>query len=231
MEDHPMEDLIRRVRELSDAIRPIAANLAENGLDPADFLEACDQLIALSEGRLEEEVDVSALIRRFSQYAEEVAEHESLMRQAAAVAAVAEIPNALEAIEGIIQQLRDDARPDALQTALDLETAKDAALEKMSRGQSPGEEFQEMGLVGTAHMAELQRRLLYRSIALALYYESRSPEWWAVLPPKARADFGKTLRNWQEQREQLLGELPIADRRRLENLTPADFDKPETWKP
>lgn len=226
-----MEKLIRRVRKMSDAIRPIAANLAENGLDPADFLEACDQLIAFSEGRLEEEVDVSSLVRRFSQYAEEVAEHESLMRQADAVAVVAEIPIALDAIEGVIQQLRDDARPDALQTALDLEVARDAALEKMSRGEAPSEEFQEMGLVGTAHMAELQRRRLYRSIALALYYESRPPEWWAALPPQARADFGKSLHNWQEQREELLGELPMADRRRLESLTPDDFDKPETWQP
>jgi type I restriction-modification system DNA methylase subunit len=121
--------------------------------------------------------------------------------------------------------------PNDTRTAASLQAAVEAARQRIARGEVPLEEMEDISLSTNAQSGELSRRSHFQTAALALFWESRPPEWWAKLTAEQRKELEELLGSWRAEREKILGELPIADRCRLEALRPEDFDKPGALEP
>jgi len=222
------EELLRQTRELRDQLKPGAAQWREMGMDVDPFLAECERLIAFLEGRSEGWVDVAAYLEKLAAFHQEMREFVHLQRQTERINAVASIPSVLEAAEDLARRMDN---PNDARTVASLQAAIAAARERLARGEVPVEEMQELALSAQAQKAELSRRSQFRAAALALFWESRSPEWWAQRTAKERQELEALLASWRAEREKILGELPIADRRRLEALRPEDFDQPGAMDP
>jgi hypothetical protein len=222
------EELLRHTRELRDTLRPHAAGLRELGFEVDSFLKECDGLIAFLEGRSDEWVEVAGFCEKLSAFHSEVRGFAEINRQAERVKAVSSIPGVLDAVEGLARRL---SNPEDARTAASLQAAVEAARQRLARGEVPVEEMEDLSLSTQAQKAELSRRSQFRAAALALFWESRPPEWWAQRTVEQRKELEDLLVSWRAEREKILGELPIADRRRLEALRPDDFDKPGALEP
>ena len=227
MNDAPdPSEVIARMRRLCDKFKPHAEALREIGLDVPAFIADCEGFIAAVEGRGDPEFDVNGFSKRAKEFSEEAAQFIHLQEQAEAVQVVAEVPIVIESVQQAVADLRAHGGKSEARTAAEIEATLAAARERMARGDLPAEEFEDMALSLGTQRAEMKRRNRIRSIMAALYWEKQTPEWWAALPEKARKDLGKVVSLWQEQREELLAELPIEDRRRLESMTLEDFNQP-----
>ena len=222
------EELLARTRELRDQLKPYADQWREIGLEVDPFLEDCERLIAFLEGRSEVWVDIAEFSKKMTDFSNEVRAYCDIQRQAERINAVASIPSLLDATENLARRMSD---PDDARTAAALQAVVEAARQRLARGELPLEEMGDLSLSTQAQKAELSRRSQFRAAALALFWESRPPEWWAGRTVKERQELEDLLRSWRAEREKILGELPIADRRRLEALRPEDFDKPGALEP
>ncbi len=90
----------------------------------------------------------------------------------------------------------------------------------------PVEEMEDLRLTLVAQKAELGRRIRKRTVALLLYWEKQTPEWWAQRSPEELRTMRELQARWEVERETLLSELPLADRRELEAMTLEDFHRP-----
>lgn len=222
------EELLRHVRELRDKLKPHAAQWREIGFEVDAFVEDCDRLITFLEGRSEEWVDVAEFPEKITAFSNEMNAFCHIQRQAERINTIASIPTMLDAVENLAKNL---SNPTDARTAASLQAGVEAARQRLARGEVPVDELEDIALSTQAQKAELSRRSHFQAAGLALYWESRPPEWWAKLDDKARKDLEALLAQWREEREKILGELPIADRRRLESLRPEDFDKPGALDP
>lgn len=222
------EELLGRTRELRDQLRPRAADLRAMGFEADSFLEECDRLIAFLEGRSEEWVEVAEFVEKLQVFSKEVSAFSDIQRQAERVKAVASIPSVLDAVENLAGRM---SNPDDARMAASLQAAVEAVRQRLARGEVPAEEMEDLSLSTLAQKAEFSRRSHFQTAGLALYWESRPPEWWAKLTAEARKELEELLVSWRAERDKILGELPIADRRRLEALRPEDFDKPGALEP
>ena len=222
------EELLGRTRELRDKLKPYAGQWREMGLEVDPFLEDCERLIAFLEGRSEAWVDVAGFSEKITAFANEMKAYGDIQRQAERINAVASIPSLLDAAEDLAGQM---SHPDDARSAAALQAIIESARQRLARGEVPVEEMGDLSLSTQAQKAELSRRSQFRSAALALFWESRPPEWWAGRTAQERQELEALLVSWRAEREKILGELPIADRRRLEALRPEDFDKPGALEP
>lgn len=222
------EALLHRTRVVRDKLKPFAAHWRERGLEVDAVLVACDRLIAFLEGRSEEWVEVGAFLEKVQAFSQELTALANLERQAQRAEAVGSIPGMLDDAEELASSL---SHPNDARTGTTLMASAQAARERLTRGEVPREELEEILLCTHAQAAELSRRNHFRAAALALFWESRPPEWWAQLTPRERKELEDLLGTWRAQRERILGELPIEDRRRLEALRPEDFDTPGKLEP
>jgi len=222
------DELLGHTREIRDKLKPYATQWREMGFEVDSFLEDCDRLIAFLEGRSEEWVDVAEFCGKLQAFHKEMRDFTGLQRQAERINAIASIPGLLDAMENLARQM---SNPDDARTASSLTAEVEAARQRLARGEVPLEEMRDITLSAQAQQAELRRRSQFRAATLALFWESRPPEWWARRTGKERKEIEALLVQWRAEREQILGELPIADRRRLEALRPDDFDKPGALEP
>ena len=229
--DSDHEDIINRMRDLVEHLRPKAEALREEGVDVDEFLEGADGFLAALEGRYDGEFDVPGFIAKLTAYAEEIKQRDHLLKQAEAVRLVEQLPRTPEILDEMAKDLRESGSEDSLRMAAEMAATADAVRERLAEGVIPVSELQGLTLSVSAEIAEVNRRVLYRSIAMARFFETRPPEWWAELTDPARESAGKLLESWKIEREELLGQLPLADRRRLEEARMEDFDAPEVWKP
>jgi hypothetical protein len=222
------EELLNHMRDFRDKLMPHASQWREMGLEVDPFLAECEGLIAFLEGRSEVWVDVAGFLEKLTAFGNEMRDYCHLQRQAERVNAVASIPSVLDATENLASRM---SNPDDARTAAALQAAVGAARERLARGEVPVEEMADLSLSAQTQAGELRRRSQFRAAALALFWESRPPEWWAGRTAKERKEIGELLVSWRAEREKILGELPITDRRRLEALRPEDFDKPGALDP
>ena len=222
------EELLNHMSDFRDKLMPHASQWREMGLEVAPFLEECERLIAFLEGRSEVWVDVAGFLEKITTFTNETRAYFDLQRQAEQVNAVASIPSLLDAADVLARRLDN---PDDARSAAAIQAAVEAARQRLARGEVPMGEMADISLPTQAQKAELSRRSQFRAAALALFWESRPPEWWAKRTVKERKEIGELLGSWRAEREKILGELPIADRRRLEALRPEDFDKPDVLEP
>ena len=229
--DSDNEELMNRMRDLVEHLRPKAEALREEGVDVEEFLEDADGFLAALEGRYDGEFDVQGFQAKLIAFAEEMKQRNHLLRQAEAVRLVEDLPKLPGMMDHVAKTLRDIGSEGALRTAAEVQAAADSARERLAEGKIPVSEMEDTMLAVTAEFAEVNRRRLYRSIAWARFLETRPPEWWAARTDAEREGSGKLLTEWKIEREELLGQLPLADRRRLEEARMEDFDAPEVWKP
>ncbi len=229
--DSDNEELINRMRALVEHLKPKAEALRGEGVDAEEFLQDVDGFLAALEGRYDGEFDVQGFIARLKAFAAEVNQRDHLLKEAEAVRLLGELPKVPGILDEMAATLRESPSERALRTAAEVQAAADSARERLAEGKIPVSEMEDTMLAVTAEFAEVKRRRLYRSIAWARFLETRPPEWWAARTDAEREGSGKLLTEWKIEREELLGQLPLADRRRLEEARMEDFDAPEVWKP
>jgi hypothetical protein len=108
------------------------------------------------------------------------------------------------------------ARPRLKQTLPELEQR----LIKMAVDLTP-EEFagEEWMLPLRVELTEFMRRVYFQQVVVALYWEQASQHEWQELSEVARDNVLDLLKHVdKEYRQELMGEMPIADRRRLEAM-------------
>ena len=69
-----------------------------------------------------------------------------------------------------------------------LKASVETARQRLACGEEPVEEMQDISLSANAQAGEFTRRTQFRTAALALFWESRPPEWWAKLTDEARKE-------------------------------------------
>ena len=178
--DSDHEDIIKRIRDLIEHIRPKAEALQEEGVEVDEFLEDADGFLAALEGRYDGEFDVEGFHAKLIAYAEEMKQRDHLLQQAEAVRLGEDLPKLPGMMDHVAKTLRDIGSEAALRTAAEVQAAADSAREKLAEGKIPVSEMEDTMLAVTAEFAEVKRRRLYRSIALARFLETRPPEWWAT---------------------------------------------------
>lgn len=103
------------------------------------------------------------------------------------------------------------------------------------RGEMPTDEFQDFLLTVIAQNAEVKRRLLFRTAALAIFWENAPQEKWDQLPDDTLESIFRLVLQWQEtERERILGNMPLADRRRLEEMETYSVEQwsaPDVFEP
>ncbi len=99
----------------------------------------------------------------------------------------------------------------------------------------PTDEFQDFLLTVIAQNAEVKRRLLFRTAALAIFWENAPQEKWDQLPDDTLESIFRLVLQWQEtERERILGNMPLADRRRLEEMETYSVEQwsaPDVFEP
>jgi hypothetical protein len=225
----PDDDLAAPVREFRDHLAPRVDELRAAGLDIDAFLADCDRFLAWLEGG--EWFDASMMMDHLAAFREEVAAYNAIQFQADRIAAEAGIPSMLDCTARLADTLRRHTGDSERRTAADLDAAVAEARARLARGESPVEPLEDISLVTQAHAAELARRNRFRTVATALYWERQPPEWWAQRTPEERAAIEPLLAQWRTEREELLSELPLEDRRRLESLRLEDFQNPDALRP
>lgn len=222
------EELLNQTRAIRDQLKPRAAELRELGIEVDSFLEACYRVIAFLEGRSEEWVDVGEFIEKLQAFHQEMREFHEIEKQAERAKAVGSIPGMLDVTEDMARRLDN---PNDARTVAAFKAAVAAARERLARGEVPTEELEDISLSFNAQAAEMNRRNKFRFATMVLFWESRPPEWWAKRSDEERKGIESLLTSWRTEREKILGEMPIEDRRRLETLRPEDFDDPDRLKP
>jgi hypothetical protein len=223
----PSEAMLRIMRSTRDGYAAMAEKLREQGLEVDGFLADCDEFIAALEGRHEGAFDVPTFIRRLNAFKEEAGEFIHIQAQVKAVEMVHNLHALLPEVEKVAAEFRERGEPFDLQTAADIEAALLRIRTGLAEGRLNHDALQDMQLAASAEMAELQRRINCREAACLLYWEQWPPERWAKASPEDRKTVEGALAQWREKKEEILGTLPLEDRRRLEAMRYEDFDRPK----
>jgi hypothetical protein len=232
LDDNPDDDSFQtQIDAFREEVALRAEVLREYGLEVDAFLEDCDRMTAFLDGHGEPGFDAETFIARLRAFTDEFNQTVHLQKQAKLIETVAAVPGVVEMLGQAAERMRAHGGPMELRTAADLEAQAAEARQRMERGEMPLDEIQNASLTLAAQLGELNRRNLFRSAALALYWEKQSPEWWARLSPKQRASLEDAVEQWRAQREEVLSQLPLEDRRRLEAMTLEDFDRPGACDP
>jgi len=226
-----IEPMLRRIRGARELYSSYAEALREQGLDVDGFLADCDEFIAVLEGRHEGDFDVQDFLRRLNAFTEEAKEFMHIQEQVKAVEVAGELHDVLPDMEKMAAEYRERGEPMHLRTAAEIEEALARIRAGLAKGKLDQDALQDMSLALSAEMAELQRRIYFRNAVHALSWELAPPERWAKLSPEQKRQTEDLLATWREAREEVLGALPLEDRRRLEALRYEDFDKPGACEP
>ncbi len=226
-----IEAMLERMRRMREEYGAHAERLRESGLEVDGFLADCDEFIAVLEGRHEGEFDVEAFQRRLKAFIEETKEFMHIQRQVKAAELAGDLHSLPEMMEGVIADLRKHGGAGELRAAAEIEASLAKFQSALAEGRVDKEALADIMLAAAVQKAEMARRLKFRSVGLYLYWESWPPERWAALPGEEQAKLQGFLAQWREEKEKVLGELPLEDRRRLEAMRYEDFDQPGALEP
>ena len=223
--------MLRQIRAVREEYGAVAERLREHGLEVDEFLADCDEFIAVLEGRHEGEYDVQKFIGRLNAFKEETDEFMHILQQVKAVEVVHDLHDVLPEMKKMAADLRERGEPMDLRTATQIEDALARIHAGLAEGRLDKDALQDMTLTMSVELAELQRRIHFRNAVLALSWELAPPERWARLSPEQKRQTEDLLAEWRKAKEEVLGALPLEDRRRLEAMRYEDFDKPGTCEP
>jgi len=222
----PHAELLAKMRATHAEFSARAEELRAQGMEVERFLRDCEEFIAALEGRWEGEFDVVAYMARLTAFVEEAKEYAHLQEQAKAVGIVAAFPGMMEWLEEHSAKLRTHGGRMEQDSAEQLAAAVARMREELAAGKLSAEALGDAMLTLESQQAELNRRMKLRTAACFLYWEKWPPERWARLSPEEKLEMEGILAKWKVGREEVLGVLPLEDRRRLEAMSYEDFDKP-----
>ena len=225
------EEMLRQIRAAREEYAAHAEALREHGLEVDGFLEDCDGFIAVLEGRHDGEYDVDAFLRGLGAFTEEAKEFVHIQQQLKDVEAACDLHELLPGMAEMAAEFRGRGEPMDLRTAVEIEDALARIHVGLAEGKLDKDALEDMRLTTSAEIAEVQRRIHFREAACLLYWEQWPPERWAKTSPEDRKTIEGALKQWRDKREEVLGVLPLEDRRRLEALRYEDFDKPGACDP
>ncbi len=226
-----IEAMLQKIRRTREAYGAHAEGLREIGLEVDGFLADCDEFIALLEGRHEGEFDGEAFLRRLKEFSQEADEFIHLQEQVKAAELAGNLDDLLPMTERMIGELRSHGGGAEMRAAAEIEGSLAKFRAGLEDGRLDREAFQDMQLAMAVQLAEVDRRILFRTVATHLYWESWPPERWAKLSPEERTKVEVALAKWRPEKEDQLGRLPLEDRRRLEAMRYEDFDDPGALEP
>ncbi len=211
-----------------------AEALAERGIEVAPMVEEMEVCLAALDGDVAEGFVVREFIDRMGEFVRETEEVLHLQQQADLVAAAARLHDLLEKAVGISESLQQRGDEESKRTGSDIAELTEAVVQRLAEGESPAEALQDLSLRLGEVTAEMSRRSIYRCALLCEWWGTRPPEWWAekeAADAAGCAEVRAKLDKWRGgEREEILAELPLADRRRIEALTREDLENPDTWK-
>ena len=232
--DDNKEALRANVAEARDWLQERADALAERGIEVAPMVEEMGVCLAALDGEVAEGFVVREFIDRMGEFVRETEEVLHLQQQAEVVAAAAGLHDVLEKVAGFSKGMKQCGDAESEKTGADLAELTDAVVQRLAGGESPAEELQDLSLRLGEATAEMSRRSIFRCALLCEWWGTRPPEWWAekeATDAAGCAEVRAKLDKWRGgEREEILAELPLADRRRIEALTREDLENPETWK-
>jgi hypothetical protein len=228
-DDQNNDELRRPIREMAARVREWRFYLMTRGLDAKEFLDASAALEKVLDG----DAPAEGVVERFTKTIDDFV---------VKLGALADYPpkfsreekikwitasRVFELEEGMNKMVSDLAgTPDDPRLAVAKEFRK--RLSEAVRGAGDFREVMEdLYLWMNTELGDVNRRIRFRNAAVAMYWEQMPQEKWDSLSPDDRAKLFELLELWRKERESLLGELPIADRRRLEAM---EHYRPEDWE-
>lgn len=226
------EKLLAQIRKTYSEASDDAETMRGEGMDVDVLLAACEELIAVLEGRAAGgEPEIVALVARVNAAVEEMKEFYDLQDQAESVRKQTSIDVKLAAAAQMSGRLRAHGGEKEKREAVLLEEHLARMRQLLAANRQSQDDRDDALLMIQEEKAKLMRRQNYYGAACGLYREQWSPERWAQLSPEKRAENEALLAKWRAAREEILGSLPIEDRRRLEKMRGEDFQKPGAFEP
>jgi hypothetical protein len=187
-------------------------------LETAPFIAVCDALEAALSGKGETE-DISRLLGEFSAFGKKLEQLGDWPPNDPERAAAEMLAGMLLTLDDTVAVFRKLGGQSERRAADELQQTLTRIHARIRQGEMPTDEFQDFLLTVTAQNAEVKRRLLFRTAALAIYWENAPQEKWDALPDDSLESIFRLVLQWQEtERDRILSNLPLADRRRLEEM-------------
>jgi hypothetical protein len=230
-DDSEREPLTPKVAHMMQLMRQFYGYLITRDVDARPFIKACQVIIDADQGRAMSQEATDAALKTFHEFLDRLkalpdfppqwSEEETKQWFAAGELLSFDLGTA-ELAEGMKDSRSAPFVPE-------LNAMRDRIFEMLRRGENPREEFENLHLSLTAEMGEVRRRRDFTTAVMNIYWESMPQEKWDELTPEARGQLTDMLAQWRgEFREELLGSLPLEDRRRLEAMeqfTPEEWDR------
>ncbi len=212
------ESILFRIKELRASVQRFAFLLRARGVETQPFITTCDELeAALKKGAASEELP--RLLVSFSAFGEKLEALADWPPKDPERVATEMLAGMLLTLEDTVEVFHKLGGPSELKVAAELQHTLTRIHTRIRQGEMPTDELQDFLLTVTAQNAEVRRRLLFRTAALAIYWENAPQSKWDELPDDALDGIFRLVLQWQEtERERILGNLPLADRRRLEEM-------------
>ncbi len=226
------EKLLADIRRAYAEISEDADKVRADGMDVSGLLPEYEKLIAVLEGRVEGgEPEIVVLVARINAGVKEVKEFYDRREETDAALRKAPIEAKMAEMKRMVAQLRAQGGEQQMRDAERLEAAGARALELLNANPQSEDKTEDVLLLIQEERAKLVRHRNFRAAACGLYREQWPPERWARLSPVQRTREAALLAQWCQAREEILGSLPIEDRRRLEAMRGEDFEKPGAYEP
>ena len=212
------EILLTRLRELRVCVERHTFLLRARGVDTGPFLSTCRALDDALCGKTAAD-QIPQLLRDFSAFGERLSALPDWPPADAERAATEMLAGMLLTLEDTVAVFRRLGGKSELRAADELQQTLTRIHARIRLGEMPTDELMDFLLTVIAQNAEIKRRLFFRTAALAIYWENATQQKWDELPDDALDSIFRLVLQWQEtERERILGNLPISDRRRLEEM-------------
>lgn len=228
------ESLLARLRDLRACVERNTFLLRARGVETGPFLATCDELQAALSGKSASS-HIPTLLNEFSAFGEKLSTLPDWPPADPERAAEDILEGMLLTLDDTVAVFRRLGSRSELRAADELQHTLTKIHARVRKGELPTDELLDFLLTVTAQNAEVKRRLLFRTAALAIYWENAPQEKWDELPDDSLDSIFRLVLQWQEtERERILGNIPIADRRRLEEMetfTVDQWDAPGVFEP
>lgn len=227
----PAAELLAHIRRAQAEFGGRVEELRAEGFEIEEFLNLCGEMAAKLESGNVDWAEVRPMMKTFEAMADEMLATTRLHRQADAVKARTQLPMKLAEMDDMAANLRKHGGAMEVRSAEEIEASLARVRKGLEEGKVDQDELQNLQLTVGAQLAEVERRERFREAMRALFWELCPEERRAQFTAEQRANLDKVVEWWRREKEQVLGSLPLEDRRRLEAMRYEDFDKPGATDP
>lgn len=225
--------LIEKVTKMAGSFRQFRYYVLLHGLDPREFLEACDAILGRGGPTPVSEAagaDASKLVEIITSFAQKVT-------------ALPDFPTEQDPSRargwfmacGLFNMMLDPASPQSVDDSSERDVARAAAREfyrrleaAVQRGEDVAPIFEDLELFLATETGAVERRLKMFMARIMIYGQQMPQAKWDALDAKQKLELYELFQQWRgEHREEFLSTLPIEDRRKLEAM---EQWGPEDWE-